>query len=938
MSQAFSFPSLNLRYVLDLYERYQQDPFSVDQETRNIFQSWSPPDAQAEVVEKPFSPQQMPGLDKIVAATNLAQAVRTLGHLAADLDPLGSRPHGDPALTAANYGLGDQDLHQIPAWIVGGPIAENASDAFAAIQNLRGVYSSKVGYDYGHIRVPEERDWLRQAAECGLYRPPEVPVDLAAMLTRLTQVEVFEQFLHRFFPGKTRFSIEGLDMLVPILDETIQKATDVGICAILIGMAHRGRLNVLAHILSKPYSQILAEFKDPGKNYANLEGLGWTGDVKYHTGANVAIQEDETVQIVIGLPPNPSHLEHVNPILAGMARAADSGTNHGGPPDFFPSAVLPIIIHGDASFPGEGVVAETLNLSKLPGYQIAGTVHIIANNQLGFTTSAKQSRSTLYASDLAKGFEIPVLHVNADDPVACMEAARTAFAYREKFHKDFLIDLVGYRRYGHNEGDEPGFTQPLQYKKIEQHPSVRRLLAEALVSQGVIPSELPDQLIKERMEELQKIWDTFKPEEEISIPKNIPTSDDHAPLVKTSVSADVLRKINLELLSVPKAFALNHKLERAMQRRRSALEKMDESTIDWAMAEELAFATILLDGTPIRLTGQDVERGTYSQRHAVFHDSQTDALFIPLQSIAEAKATFEIHNSPLSENAALGFEYGYNIQSRDHLVIWEAQYGDFINAAQAIVDEFIVSGRAKWEQYPSLVMLLPHGYEGQGPDHSGGRIERFLRSAADNSLRIVNCTTAAQYFHVLRLQAALLIKQPLPMVIFTPKSLLRHPKVASTLKDLAEGEWSPVLDDPLASQRADQIHRVVLCSGKIGIDLLDSPERAENPSTAILRIEQLSPFPMETTAELLSRYPNASEFLWLQEEPENMGAWGYVRSRMAEMNGGKIVLKYFGRPASSSPSEGSFAWHSQNQQAIISQAFQADPQYQKAGVLVHKER
>jgi len=949
MDHAFSFTSLNSGYIAELYDKYRVNPGSVDPETRRIFQQWAaqePPPADGQERMQPPVTSTM-AVEKIVATANLAQSIRTLGHLAARLDPLGTAPHGDPALQASTYNLDETDLTRIPAGVIGGPIAESARNGFEAIQKLREIYSSTTGYDYEHIRIPEERDWLRQAAECGVFRPPQADVALPALLDRLTRVEVFEQFLHRFFPGKTRFSIEGLDMLVPMLDEMIEKASSVGICAMLIGMAHRGRLNVLAHILSKSYSQILAEFKDPGKHYANLEGLGWTGDVKYHTGAKVAVQEgtDSTIKIVIGMPPNPSHLEHVNPILAGMARAADSGMNKPGKPAFYPSAVLPVVIHGDASFPGEGIVAETLNLSRLDGYTVAGTIHIIANNQLGFTTDPRESRSTLYASDLAKGFEIPIIHVNADDPIACIEAVRTAFYYREKFHKDFLIDLIGYRRYGHNEGDEPSFTQPLVYQAIERHPSVRKLLADRLVDQNSIPAEQPDQLVKERMEELQKVWENLHPEEEIVVPHTRPKHDQAGEHVKTAVAASKLRKLNQDLLTFPKGFSINRKLERAMERRRTALDEPEERSIDWAMAEELALGTILMDGIPIRLTGQDSERGTFSQRHAVFHDVQTNQRFIPLQAIPEAKASFEIYNSPLSENAVLGFEYGYNIQSKNSLVIWEAQYGDFINAAQAIIDEFIVSGQAKWQQKPSLVLLLPHGYEGQGPDHSSGRIERFLRSGASgtedgqrvDSLRIAICTSAAQYFHLLRRQAALLSKDPLPLIIFTPKSLLRHPRVASSLNDLAEGRWKPVLDDPEAREHPAEIHRLIFCSGKIGIDLLDSEERARHPDVAVLRLEQLTSFPGNEILEILNRYSKGIEYYWVQEEPENMGAWGYVHRRFVETFGEEYDLEYVGRSSSPSPSEGSLSWHQFNQQVLIAQAFQPHPQFQKAKALLHRE-
>jgi 2-oxoglutarate dehydrogenase E1 component len=742
---------------------------------------------------------------------------------------------------------------------------------------------------------------------------------IGKILELLTKVEVFELFLHRFFPGKTRFSIEGVDMLVPVLDEIICAAGEEDICVVLLGMAHRGRLNVLAHILSRSYAEILAEFKDPAGSYTTMEQTGWTGDVKYHKGASRAIVGGESIQMVVAMPPNPSHLEHVNPVLEGMARAADSGVDQAGPPIFYPSASLPVLIHGDASFPGEGIVAETMNLSHLPGYHTAGTIHIITNNQLGYTTPPHQGRSTLYAGDLAKGFEIPILHVNADDPLGCIEAARIAFAYREKFHKDFLIDLIGYRRHGHNEGDEPGFTQPVLYEQIQKHPSVRKLWAEHLVNEGVVEANYPDQLSHNHMQLMQSILEQLKPEEELDIPQLKKSTPDVTQEINTCVPTETLRELNSSLLDLPQGFRLNRKLERAMQRRRQSLDHLDTTSIDWAAAEELALATILMDGIPIRITGQDVERGTFSQRHAVFHglDGET---YIPLQSIPQSRASFEIHNSPLSENAALGFEYGYSLQGRKQMVIWEAQYGDFINAAQPIVDEFIVSGRVKWGLDSALVLLLPHGYEGQGPNHSSGKLERFLQMATSNNLRIANCTTAAQYFHLLRRQAMLLKEFPLPLVIFTPKSLLRHQKVASTLRELSEGGFQPVIEDP-GEKLPGQVSRLILCSGKIAIDLNEHDNRKEYPEVVVVRVEQLVPFPKKELQQILGKYNSLEEVCWVQEEPENMGAWSFVQNQLKDLLPEGLPLHYIGRSASSSPAEGSLAWHTLNQRNLIDKVF-----------------
>jgi 2-oxoglutarate dehydrogenase E1 component len=907
------FQGPNAGYVLELYERYRQDPNSVDATTRTYFERWTPPPEGA--ITAPA-----PDIDKIMGAVNLAQAIREYGHLEAQLDPLGSRPPGDPGLNPATHGITEEALRQLPSNLIGGPIASKTENAWEAIQVLRATYSSKTGYDYDHLRMPEEREWLRDAAESGRFRSPKDPIDAQALLERLTRMEVFERFLHRIFPGKTRFSIEGLDMMVPMLDEIIGAAAEEGIHNILIGMAHRGRLNVLAHVLNMPYAHILAEFRDPVRVHNFRDDLGWTGDVKYHEGARRAVKGGQAIDLVITMAPNPSHVESINPVIEGMARAAGTYVDEPGSPWFDYSVTLPILIHGDAAFPGQGVVAETLNFSRLPGYSTGGTIHIIANNQLGYTTSPEAGRSTLYASDLAKGFKIPIVHVNADDPEACIEAARLAFAYRDRFQKDFLIDLIGYRRYGHNEGDEPTFTQPLMYQKIEEHPTVRELWAQTLLKRNLIAKDWPQELVRQQMEELQGVLESLQAEQELIEPQLKPPPPGTARRVKTAIPVKRLRELNQALLKLPDGFTLNSKLERAMQRRREALENPDELTIDWATAESLALASILEDGISIRLTGEDVERGTFSHRHAVFYDAETGDTFTPLQALPQARAAFEIHNSPLTENAVLGFEYGYNIQSPERLVIWEAQYGDFVNNAQMMIDETIASGRAKWEQTPSLVLLLPHGYEGQGPDHSSARPERFLQLAAEINMRIANCTTAAQYFHLLRRQAALLKTDPLPLIVFTPKSLLRHPRVASSLRDLAEGGWQPVIDDARARQQPQQVRRLILCSGKMYVDLDTSEHWDKSPAIAIARVEQLYLFPADDLKLVLEGYPNLEEVIWVQEEPENMGAWEFVQPRLEELIDGRWPLHYLGRFRNSSPAEGSSAWHKINQETLIEQA------------------
>lgn len=913
----------NAAYVLELYERYRLDPEGTDSALREAFAGFAPPAEAAGPL--PAGPAGDPA--KIAGVVNLAQAIRGYGHLAARLDPLGRPPHGDPSLEPAAHGLDEADLRRLPAGLVGCPSAKSCASAWEAIQALRGIYAGATGYRFRHIREDNEREWLREAVEAGRYRPPADPVDPPALLERLTQVESFERFLHRAFPGKTRFSLEGLDLLVPLLDELIGEAAEAGIRSILIGMAHRGRLNVLAHILNRPLKEILAEFKDPARDQdlARREGMTWMGDVKYHRGARRALEGGEEVRLVVAMPPNPSHLEAVNPVVEGMARAAGTRVDHPGIPRFDHAASLPILVHGDAAFPGQGIVAETLNLSRLCGYYTGGTIHVIANNQLGYTTEPFDSRSTLYASDLAKGFEVPIVQVNADDPEACIQAARLAHAYRHRFHKDFLIDLVGYRRHGHNEGDEPAFTQPALYETVRSHPTARARWAATLVERGTIPPEAPPALEARHAAALEAALaslDPAQPPEEPLPPAPPPGA---AKRVRTAVAAERLRELGQGLRRIPEGFTVHPKLARLLQRRQQALGETDAPALDWAAAEELAFASILADGISIRLTGQDAERGTFGQRHAVLHDAATGKLHTPLQTLPQGRAAFAIFNSPLSEAAVLAFEYGYSVQAPERLVIWEAQYGDFANGAQVVIDQFLVSARAKWGQTPSLVLLLPHGHEGYGPDHSSARPERFLQLCAELNLRLVNCTTAAQYFHLLRRQALLLASDPLPLVVLTPKSLLRHPQAASPLRDLAEGRWRPLLDDPEAGARRERAETLLLCSGKVAVDLLESRERAERAAVAVARLEQVAPFPAEELQALRETYPRLRRLVWVQEEPENMGAWTWLQPQLARLCQDGLALQVVARPASSSPAEGSASRHAATQQALVAAAFAQEP-------------
>ena len=920
------FHGANLAYLFELQERYKKDPASVDEPTRRFFEQWKMDEVAAAAL--PVS-----NLQTVIATANLAQAIRSQGYLAADLNPL-FKSTGDPSLTLEYYNLREEDLGNLSAELVNLAAADKGGNAHVAIEALRKIYCGTIGFDYAHVHSREERDWLQEIAESGRFRDSNQDMNEVKLLERLSQVEAFEMFLHRLYPGKTRFSIEGVDMLIPMIDEIIASAGREKICAILLGMAHRGRLNVLAHILNKPYSQILAEFTDPRGRETTWDELGWTGDVKYHMGGYRQPDQNPEIDLVVRMPANPSHLEQIDPVVLGMARAANTGVDRAGPPRYFQNASLPILIHGDASFVGQGIVAETLNLSRLMGYSVSGTLHIIANNQLGFTATDPELRSSLHASDLAVGFEMPVIHVNADDPYACIEAARTAFAYRQQFHKDFVINLIGYRRYGHNEGDEPRFTQPVMYQKIDAHPTVRQLWASRLEQDSVMPPGRADEILQGFMNQMQQ--ENEKLDAEKSLVEPIPVSPPRgaAQKVKTAIPLKRIKELNHSLLQFPNGFPLNPKLVKFVERRLDSINKSADK-VDWATAEEIAFASILQDGIAIRLTGQDSARGTFSQRHAVFYDAKTNAGFIPLQSIPQAQASFEVLNSPLSELAAIGFEIGYNVQSPERMVIWEAQYGDFVNNAQGVIDEFLVSARAKWGLTPSLVMLLPHGNEGQGPDHSSGRIERFLALCAETNMRVAYPSTAAQYFHLLRRQALLLQTDPLPLIVFTPKGLLRHPLVASAAGDLAEGAWQPVIDD-VEVEKAKSIDSVILCSGRIYVDLVGSELRKQTPNVAIARLEQLYPFPKQALESLLEKYSNLERLIWVQEEPLNMGAWNYLRPRLRNLTDDQLPIHYVGRPESSSPAEGSSAAYRANQQALIEQAFKFDEQAHTRSVV--KER
>lgn len=769
----------NLGYALELYDQYAEDPDSIDPDLKDMFDELGAPPSQIKEASETKEQGRVTAdlIQKIAAAVKLAEDIRTYGHLNASVNPLRKDPKKSELFPLSEYGLTEEEMKAIPASVICKDAPANITNGLEAIQHLRNTYKRTISFEFDHVHDFEERAWITKMVESGELFRKNSPEKLSAVLERLTEVEGFEQFLHRTFVGQKRFSIEGLDALVPVLDDIIAQSVKAGTTNVNIGMAHRGRLNVLAHVLGKPYEIIFSEFQHaPNKDLVPSEGstgisYGWTGDVKYHLGADRQLQDAETKSARITLANNPSHLEFINPIVEGSTRAAQETRTQKGYPVQDETKSLAILIHGDAAFPGEGIVAETLNLSSLKGYQVGGAIHIIANNMIGFTTESDESRSTKYASDLAKGYEIPIVHVNADDPEACLSAVKFAVEYRKRFNKDFLIDLIGYRRYGHNEMDEPSTTQPMLYDAVRKHPTVKRIFAEKLVSEGLISEEKAQNIetaVTKRIEDAYKKVPAKKEDavREIELPE--PVSNGF-PDVDTAIDFDVLRKLNGELINWPESFNVFGKLKRILERRAKAFD--DDRKVEWSLAESLAFASILKDGTPIRLTGQDSERGTFAQRNLVLHDSETGEEFVALHHLDDCASSFTVHNSPLSEGSVLGFEYGYNVYSPETLVLWEAQYGDFANAAQVYFDQFISAGRAKWGQKSGLVMLLPHGYEGQGPEHSSGRVERFLQLAAENNWTVANLTSAAQYFHILRRQAKMLLREEIrPLVIMTPKS------------------------------------------------------------------------------------------------------------------------------------------------------------------------
>jgi 2-oxoglutarate dehydrogenase E1 component len=907
------FDTYNAAYVQSIYEQYLQNPASVDESWRRLFDSETGTRGLIGAIPAgatnggPASAPSTAGSASLTqlraarAAGELVDAYRLHGHRAARLDPLGCEPPGHPMLVPDFHGIVHADLASVPSALIDDLPGSTMDEVLHWLQH---TYTDTIGYEYEHLEDPRSREWLREQIESGAHRQPLGGEEQERLLKRLTEVEALEQFLHRAYLGAKRFSIEGTDMMVPMLDLAIERAAAAGAAEVAIGMAHRGRLNVLAHVLGMPYADILAKFEGI---HAHTAG---TGDVKYHLGAEGTYATRTGAPLTVMLAPNPSHLEFVHSVIEGMTRAKQCDRST---PKLTqdPNLVVPIIIHGDAAFSGQGVVPETLNLARLRGYSTGGTLHIIANNQVGFTTNPSEARSTDYASDIARGFDIPVFHVNADDPEACLSVVRLAMMYRETFHGDVVIDLIGYRRYGHNEGDEPAYTQPVLYRKIGEHPTVRRVWADRIAAAGVISDDEAEAVWNQAYEHLVAT--------QADVRKRADGAHDHPAaeeieeddVVDTRVPAERIHSLDRQIHTWPDDFQANPKLARQLGKRSRLVQ--EGGSIDWAHAETLAFATLLTENTPIRLTGQDSERGTFSQRHLVLHHAETDARYTPLCHLEEARVPFEVHNSPLSELAAVGFEYGYSVVAPRALVLWEAQFGDFVNGAQVVIDQFLSAGRAKWGQLSRLVLLLPHGYEGQGPEHSSGRVERFLQLAAENNIRVANCTTPAQYFHLLRRQAMLPDRRPL--IVMTPKSLLRHPRATSPATELSEGGFRKVIADDTVNP--DDVQRVVLCTGKVYYDLLAAREQAGSGDVALVRTELLYPFPASDIREALERY-GAADIVWTQEEPRNMGAWSYIEPHLRELTGRDPA--YVGRPLRASPAEGHAEAHEAEQKRITSEA------------------
>jgi 2-oxoglutarate dehydrogenase E1 component len=894
--------ALNAEFIDSQYRLWKSDPGAISHEWRFFFEGFelaSLPEGEAGIFDKTQILRQS-------RVEELIYRYRDIGHLLACLDPLVSCPTSHPLLSLDAFGLSGEDLDRT-FYTPQLPQMEQAT-LREILQLLRETYCRSVGVEYMHLQDPDERRWLQLRMEPARNRP-ELGNEMRERIIRiLCEAALFEQFLNNRYIGQKRFSIEGAETILAMLETLLLHAAGQGCREIILGMAHRGRLNVQVNILKKPYEHVFCEFED---NY-NPESLVGSGDVKYHRGYMTEVQIDHDKSMRILLLNNPSHLESVDPVVEGVARARQDRLQ-----DQDGSIVLPLLIHGDAGFSGEGIVYETLNLSQLEGYRTGGTIHIIINNQIGFTTLPEDARSTRYSTDVAKMLLVPIFHVHGEDPEAAEHVMKLALDYRRQFRKDVVIDLVCYRRYGHNEGDEPYFTQPQMYERIKNRPSILQLYSENLLDKKALLQDHLEDIKQEISKSLEDAYNAAK-EKTCELPpvsfyeswQGVGWTYSHEPL-ETGVPEGKLISLAHKMTSYPEGFTVFRKLDRILQKRREAIEKGEQ--IDWASAEMLAFASLLVEGVLVRLSGQDSRRGTFSQRHSELVDVKTGERVIPLNLLENGQAPFLVYDSMLSENAVLGFEYGYSLIDPHMLVMWEAQFGDFANNAQNIIDQFIAGAESKWQRRSGLVLLLPHGFEGQGPEHSSARLERFLQLCAEDNMQVANPTTPAQHFHLLRRQVKRSFRKPL--IVMTPKSLLRHPLAVSKLRDMTTGCFHEVLDD---IQQIQNPRRVLLCSGKIYYDLIERRERVAKPEIAILRLEQLYPFPSEQIKKVASNYAAAEQWLWVQEEPENMGGWRFVQPYLHSLL--RREVKYLGRKAAASPATGYFTIHKQEQEEILNRA------------------
>ncbi|MGW7862127.1 2-oxoglutarate dehydrogenase E1 component [Staphylococcus xylosus] len=913
----------NLGYVLDLYDIYLNDPSAVPEDLQVLFSTIKNGEANITTNNEGQS-NITKGDSTIKRVMRLIDNIRQYGHLLADIYPV-NRPKREnvPKLTIEDFNLDKATLESISAGIVSDHFKDIYDNAYEAIVRMEKRYKGPIAFEYTHINNNRERVWLKRRIETP-YKATLNDNQKIELFKNLAHVEGFEKYLHKNFVGAKRFSIEGVDTLVPMLQQTMRIASDEGIQNIQIGMAHRGRLNVLTHVLEKPYEMMISEFMhtDPMKFLPEDGSLeltsGWSGDVKYHLGG-VKTTQSYGIKQKISLANNPSHLEIVSPVVLGKTRANQDATDKPGSvtTEFIKS--MPILIHGDAAYPGQGINFEAMNLGNLDGYSTGGSLHIITNNRIGFTTEPQDGRSTTYSSDVAKGYDVPIMHVNADNVEATIEAIEIAMAFRKEFHKDVVIDLVGYRRYGHNEMDEPSITNPLPYHEIRKHESVEILYGKQLVSDSIISEDEMNNIIDEVQKTLRAAHDKIDKNDKMDNPEMQRPESLAEPIQNddSELSFEQLKEINDAMLTYPSNFNVLKKLNKVLEKRKEPFESED-GLVDWAQAEQLAFATITQNGTPIRLTGQDSERGTFSHRHAVLHDPETGEQYVPLHNVPDQKATFEVRNSPLSEAAVVGFEYGYNVQNKSCMTIWEAQYGDFSNMAQMIFDNFLFSSRAKWGERSGLTLFLPHSFEGQGPEHSSARLERFLQLAGENNSTIVNLSSSSNYFHLLRAQAANLGTQSMrPLVVMSPKSLLRNKTVADPISKFTSGKFEPIL--PEDHDKAS-VKKVILASGKMFIDLKEYLAKNPNDSILIVAVERLYPFPADEINALLNELPNLENVAWVQEEPKNQGAWSFVYPYLKELTTDKYDLSYHGRIQRSAPAEGDGEIHKLVQNMIIEQS------------------